>query len=108
MPKLASLVSKTEPGSAQYATFAAMRCASSAVSRTRFASFEPGHRREGLRPRRGHGLGDAEGVRDDPKHLLARAFRDRLQAAELEAREPDSPGRPHDLEAEVGEEVLRE
>src|SRR4051795_944482 len=33
---------KTEPGSAQKATLASMRCASSAVSRTRFARFEPG------------------------------------------------------------------
>ena len=35
-------------------------------------------------------------------------FDDRLQAAELEAREADPACRAHDLEAEVGEEVLRE
>src|SRR4051794_16437086 len=40
--KLAKPGSKTEPGSGHQATIASMRCASSAVSRTRFASFEPG------------------------------------------------------------------
>src|SRR6266850_414040 len=53
-------------------------------------------------------LRDAEGFLDDAEHLLARAFGDGLEAAEVEAGEADAAGRTYDLEAEVGEEVLRE
>ena len=54
-----------------------------------------------VRRRRRHRLGDAEGVPDDAQHLLARAFLDRHEAAELEAREADATGGPQHLEAEV-------
>src|SRR4051812_18897780 len=40
--------------------------------------------------------------------LVAVPLEDRLQPAELEAREPDPPRCAHDFKAEVGEEVLRE
>src|SRR5205807_3860628 len=61
-----------------------------------------------LGARRGDGLRDAEGFLDDAEHLLARAFRDGLEAAEVEAGEADAAGGTHDLEAEVGEEVVWE
>src|SRR5262249_31586756 len=49
-----------------------------------------------------------EGVPDDLQHLLARSLLDRLQAAELEARQLAAPVRSQRNEAEVGEEVRRE
>src|SRR5262249_5981790 len=62
----------------------------------------------GRRKRRGHRLRHAEGTAHDLKHLLAPAFLDRLQSAQLEPRQADAVRVADDLEAEVGEEVLRE
>ena len=61
-----------------------------------------------VRPGRGHGLGQPEGVLDDAEHLRPAAFDDRLQAAQFEPGQADAACGPDDLEAEVGEEVLRE
>ena len=72
----------------------------------------------GLRPqasRRGDAQGRGAGTGSGRKASLttrstsrAAALLDRLQPAELEPREPDPPGRAHDPEAEVAEEVGRE
>ena len=58
--------------------------------------------------RRGNRLGQAEGILHEPQHALPPAFGHGLQTAELEPGEADPARGAHDLEAEVGQEVLGE